>query len=60
MRSSRVLFTSSKGFEEEAFRAAPRASDVEFVFSDVKLSSETAAVAKGFDAVCVFVSDRID
>lgn len=55
----KVLMTSTKPFEKEVFsKFIPR--DIEFSYSDTSLKTETAEIAKGFDAVCIFVTDKLD
>ncbi len=44
-------------FLDEANQAAGRH---DLVFFEPRLSSQTAALAEGFDAVCVFVNDHLD
>ncbi len=43
-----------------AFLKANASAEHSLVFHEFRLSPETAALAKGADAVCVFVSDRAD
>lgn len=45
-------------FLDEASRALSPALDL--TYFDVALGAETAALAQGFQAVCVFVNDRLD
>jgi D-lactate dehydrogenase len=57
----KILMTSTKDFEKRAFEKALVHDDsFEITFSEVALSAETAAIAEGFDVVCVFVSDKLD
>jgi D-lactate dehydrogenase len=47
-------------FFDEALAASGDAATCEFVYLDAALGPATAALARGFDAVCVFVNDRLD
>ena len=55
----RVAVFSSKAYDREFLEAA-NASRHELRFFEPKLHAETAALAAGFEAVCVFVNDRLD
>lgn len=50
---------STKVFDETSLRAANDGSQ-DFEFLKVRLEESTAVLAKGYDAVCVFVNDRVD
>lgn len=61
----KVAFFSSRQFDIDSFNrqlAAPEniASKFLFKFFDSPLNIDNVALAKGFDAVCVFVNDRVD
>jgi D-lactate dehydrogenase len=58
----KVLMTSTKPFEREKFEklAANQKGILEWTFLEAPLDSETAVLAQGFDAVCVFVTDKLD
>ncbi len=62
MQLHRVLMTSTKSFEKDVFNNVLRRfnSKLDFTFTDTNLKTETANMAKGFDAVCVFVTDKLD
>lgn len=47
-------------FLDEANLARPTTPSTELVYFDVALSADTAALAHGCQAVCVFVNDRLD
>ncbi|HSG73028.1 MAG TPA: 2-hydroxyacid dehydrogenase, partial [Planctomycetaceae bacterium] len=55
----RMCFFSSKSYDEQYFEAANRSSH-EIIFLEAKLSAQTASLAAGSKAVCVFVNDRVD
>jgi D-lactate dehydrogenase len=64
----RVAVFSTKPYDREFLEAANAAPDDaaegdrghELVFLEPRLSAETAALAEGADAVCLFVNDRVD
>lgn len=47
-------------FLDEANGASPTSPPTELVYFDVALDADTAALAHGCQAVCVFVNDRLD
>lgn len=55
----KVLMTSTKPFEKELFEQC-LSKNLEFTYTDTFLKTETAEIAKGFDSVCVFVTDKLD
>jgi D-lactate dehydrogenase len=56
----RLIFFSSKPYDREFFAKANAVHGHELVFLESRLTRETAALAKGFPAVCAFVNDRLD
>lgn len=56
----RIAFFSTHGFERDAFTAANQSFGHALHFLEPRLTEETAALASGFDAVCAFVSDRLN
>lgn len=54
-----AVFDTHK-FEREAFDAANERFGHELVYFESRLTRDTAAVARAFDAVCAFVNDRVD
>ena len=55
----RVALFSSKAYDREFLEAA-NASRHELRFFEPQLNAETASLAAGFEAVCVFVNDHLD
>jgi D-lactate dehydrogenase len=58
-----ITFFSTKSYDERYFDDAGDASKEsphEMVFHEAKLSEQTAALAKGSEAVCAFVNDHLD
>ena len=56
----RITFFSAQGFERKHFDKANEQHRHELLFLDARLSVETCALASGADAVCAFVSDRVN
>lgn len=56
----RVAVFSSKNFERECFDAANADHMHLLTYFDAHLRAETARLAHGYPAVCVFVSDQVD
>lgn len=54
----KIAFYSAKEYDEELFGA--RESEHEFLFLKNHLRGETAALAQGCEAICVFVNDELD
>ena len=50
----------TKPYDREYLNQAPGAERVTWRFHEFRLCSETAAAAKGAQAVCIFVNDQID
>ncbi len=56
----RVAVFSTKPYDQEFFRATNSAFGHELVFFEARLNSQTASLAKGYPAVCVFVNDDLN
>lgn len=56
----KIAFFSSQPYDKEFFKAHNEAYGFSLKFFDASLSAETAGLAKGYDAVCVFVNDKVD
>src|SRR5258708_269388 len=54
-----VVF-DTKPYDREPLQHASAGLDIEWRFMDCRLSAETAAAARGAQAVCTFVNDRVD
>ena len=53
----KVLFFGTRGYDKKSFSAElPNYPDVQVDFTEVSLTPTTAALAKGYDAVCAFVN----
>ena len=56
----KVAFYDAKPYDQPSFIAQGEKTGVEFKFYETKLNADTADLAKGCDAVCVFVNDTVD
>jgi D-lactate dehydrogenase len=56
----KAAFFDTKTFERQAFEQAEGFADIDWRFFDFRLSADTAVAAKGCEAVCAFVNDRLD
>ena len=55
-----IAFFSSQPYDRQFFTAHNKSHNFGLQFFDVALSLQTASLAKGVDAVCVFVNDKVD
>ena len=55
-----VAVFDTKPYDREQLQAAAPANDIQWRFLDFRLTQETAPSAKGAQAACVFVNDRLD
>lgn len=56
----RVAFFSTRSYERPVFEAANPLHGHTLTFFDASLDATTAGLARGHDAVCLFVNDRAD
>lgn len=56
----RIAFFDTKEYDRLSFEPYDGKNGLEFLFYDTKLYSGTAELARGCDAVCVFVNDEVD
>ncbi|HEX2656688.1 MAG TPA: 2-hydroxyacid dehydrogenase, partial [Polyangia bacterium] len=58
----RVGVFSSKRYDRDSLTRANQALETphELVFLDARVTTETAELAAGFPAICVFVNDHVD
>ena len=56
----RIAFFDTKEYDKEPFEKVAAARDVEVKYLETKLSEHTAELARGCDAVCVFVNDTVN
>ena len=56
----RIAFFDTKEYDKESFEKVAAVRDVEVKYLETKLSEHTAELARGCDAVCVFVNDTVN
>ncbi len=56
----RTAFYDTKAYDKPSFEHYGNMKGVEFKFLETKLNEDTADLAKGCDAVCVFVNDTVN
>eukprot|EP00752_Nemacystus_decipiens_P015968 g14273.t1 len=56
----KIAFFSTKPYDQRSFESANQGAGHELAFFETKLTAKTAALAEGFDGVCVFVNDPLD
>ena len=55
-----VAFYDTKEYDKPSFEHYGRLHDIRFRFLETKLNEDTVDLAKGCDAVCVFVNDTVN
>ncbi len=55
-----VMMFSTRPYDRDFFERAAAGSGHQFIYVEAKLTRETAILAKGYPAVCVFVNDEVD
>ncbi len=56
----KVAFYDTKDYDKPSFEHYGAAHDMQFRFLETKLNEDTVELAKGCDAVCVFVNDTVN
>lgn len=56
----KIAFFDTKPYDKESFGVYEGENGFEFKFFETKLTEDTVGLARGFDAVCVFVNDTVD
>jgi D-lactate dehydrogenase len=56
----KTAFFDTKPYDKPAFELYGKEKGIEFKFFETKLNADTAQLADGCDAVCVFVNDTVD
>ncbi len=56
----KISFFDTKNYDREAFDAAAQQHGIKIKYYETKLNEDTVFLAKGSDAVCVFVNDTIN
>ena len=56
----RVAFFDAKTYDKPSFEMYGNKHDIQFRYLETKLNADTVGLAKGCDAVCVFVNDEVN
>ena len=56
----KVAFFDTKQYDMPSFEKLGKENNIKFKFYETKLNEDTAALAKGCEAVCVFVNDTVN
>jgi len=56
----KVAFFSSKSYDQEYFTRMNETFGHDLRFFETRLDSQTVQIARGYDAICAFVNDKID
>ena len=56
----KVAFFDAKAYDRPSFEHYGELNDIRFRFLETKLNEDTAELARGCDAVCVFVNDTVN
>ena len=56
----KIAFFDAKPYDRESFLRASEGRNMEFKFFETKLWEDTAELAHGCDAVCIFVNDTVN
>lgn len=56
----KIALFSSKPYDQRSFETYNDHPDLIFTFFETHLNANTVELTKGFDAVCVFVNDKVD
>lgn len=56
----KVAFFDTKPYDQPSFEHYGNLHDIEFKFLETKLNKDTVELARGCDAVCVFVNDDVN
>ena len=56
----KVAFFDTKTYDRQSFEKAGKETGLVFKFLETKLTEDTVELAKGCDAVCVFVNDTVN
>ena len=56
----KIAFFDTKEYDRKLFDEYNKNYGYEITYLESKLNSETAPLAEGFDAVCIFVNDVVD
>lgn len=60
MSKAKIAFFDAKDYDTASFDEANKDGKFTIKYFDTKLTKDTVKLAKGYDAVCVFVNDTVD
>ncbi|MBQ8178615.1 MAG: 2-hydroxyacid dehydrogenase [Clostridia bacterium] len=56
----KIAFFDTKPYDKASFDKYAKAHDISIKYFETKLTEDTASLAQGYDAVCVFVNDNVN
>ncbi len=56
----KVAVFSTKPYDQEYFEQYRKSHNFAFTYFETPLNCDTANLTSGFDALCVFVNDKVD
>lgn len=56
----KIAFFDTKPYDKNSFNNSLDSKNIEFKFFETKLNEDTVKLAKGYDAICVFVNDTVN
>ncbi|MBQ3589131.1 MAG: 2-hydroxyacid dehydrogenase [Clostridia bacterium] len=56
----KIAFFDTKPYDKISFNSSLKSNNIEFKFFETKLNEDTVKLAKGYDAICVFVNDTVN
>ena len=56
----KIAFYDTKPYDKTWFKPLARQRDIDITFFEAKLNKDTAILATGNDAVCIFVNDNCE
>ncbi len=56
----RIAFFDTKPYDKASFDKYANENDIKIKYFETKLTEDTASLAQGYDAVCVFVNDNVN
>ncbi|MBW2962534.1 2-hydroxyacid dehydrogenase [Mesonia aestuariivivens] len=56
----KIAFFSTKSYDKDFFEPYNHQQEVSFKYFNASLTKDTAALARGYDGICVFVNDHLD
>ena len=57
---TKLAFFDAKEYDKNSFDIYARQNDIEIKYYEPRLTIDTVSLAKGYDAVCVFVNDIVN